>query len=33
LLAWYDSEIGYVTRMMELAVKVGELNQRAAEQE
>lgn len=33
LLAWYDNEIGYVTRMMELAVKVGELNQRAAEQE
>jgi glyceraldehyde 3-phosphate dehydrogenase len=26
LLAWYDNEIGYVLRMMELAVKVGQLN-------
>ncbi len=27
VLAWYDNEVGYVTRMMELAVKVGQLNQ------
>lgn len=27
VLAWYDNEIGYVARMMELAVKVGKLNQ------
>lgn len=26
VLAWYDNEIGYVARMMELAVKVAELN-------
>lgn len=26
VLAWYDNEIGYVTRMMELAVKVGQAN-------
>jgi glyceraldehyde 3-phosphate dehydrogenase len=26
LLAWYDNEIGYVVRMMELALKVGRLN-------
>ncbi|WP_024851851.1 ArsJ-associated glyceraldehyde-3-phosphate dehydrogenase [Hydrogenovibrio kuenenii] len=26
LLAWYDNEIGYVLRMMELAVKAGQLN-------
>lgn len=26
LLAWYDNEIGYVQRMMELAVKVAKLN-------
>jgi glyceraldehyde 3-phosphate dehydrogenase len=25
LLAWYDNEIGYVNRMMELAIKVGNL--------
>uniref|UniRef100_Q31EG6 Glyceraldehyde-3-phosphate dehydrogenase n=1 Tax=Hydrogenovibrio crunogenus (strain DSM 25203 / XCL-2) TaxID=317025 RepID=Q31EG6_HYDCU len=29
LLAWYDNEIGYVTRMMELAVKVALLNRHA----
>ena len=28
--AWYDNEIGYVTRMMELARKVGQLNRDAA---
>lgn len=27
LLAWYDNETGYVLRMMELALKVGKLNQ------
>ncbi|NPA72391.1 MAG: ArsJ-associated glyceraldehyde-3-phosphate dehydrogenase [Gammaproteobacteria bacterium] len=27
VLAWYDNEIGYVARMMELALKVGRLNQ------
>ena len=27
VLAWYDNEIGYVARMMELAVKVAEANQ------
>lgn len=27
VLAWYDNEIGYVTRMMELAVKAGHANQ------
>jgi len=27
VLAWYDNETGYVARMMELAVKVGKLNQ------
>jgi glyceraldehyde 3-phosphate dehydrogenase len=27
VLAWYDNEIGYVARMMELALKVGKLNQ------
>ncbi len=27
--AWYDNEIGYVTRMMELARKVGRLNRAA----
>lgn len=26
VLAWYDNEIGYVARMMELAVKVAEMN-------
>jgi len=26
ILAWYDNEIGYVTRMMELAIKVVKLN-------
>lgn len=26
VLAWYDNEIGYVARMMELAVKVGQMN-------
>lgn len=31
VLAWYDNEIGYVVRMMELAVKVAELNRRAVE--
>lgn len=25
LLAWYDNEVGYVNRMMELAIKVGKL--------
>lgn len=32
LLAWYDNEIGYVQRMMELALKVGTLNQVGATQ-
>lgn len=27
VLAWYDNETGYVVRMMELAAKVGRLNQ------
>lgn len=27
VLAWYDNEMGYVARMMELALKVGALNQ------
>ncbi|WP_028485818.1 ArsJ-associated glyceraldehyde-3-phosphate dehydrogenase [Thiomicrorhabdus chilensis] len=27
VLAWYDNEIGYVARMMELAIKVGSMNQ------
>ncbi len=27
VLAWYDNEMGYVARMMELALKVGKLNQ------
>ena len=27
VLAWYDNEMGYVARMMELALKVGRLNQ------
>lgn len=27
VLAWYDNEIGYMQRMMELAVKVGKANQ------
>ena len=27
VLAWYDNEMGYVARMMELAVKAGTLNQ------
>ncbi|MGC9387273.1 MAG: ArsJ-associated glyceraldehyde-3-phosphate dehydrogenase, partial [Hydrogenovibrio sp.] len=31
LLAWYDNEIGYVVRMMELAVQVGEQNRQAWE--
>lgn len=26
VLAWYDNEIGYVARMMELAIKVAEMN-------
>lgn len=26
ILAWYDNEIGYVARMMELAMKVAEMN-------
>ena len=30
LLAWYDNEIGYVMRMMELAVKVAKGNQSVA---
>lgn len=29
ILAWYDNEIGYVLRMMELAVKVAKANQTA----
>jgi len=29
VLAWYDNEIGYVARMMELAVKVAKLNAQA----
>ncbi len=29
LLAWYDNEIGYVVRMMELACKVAKLNQQS----
>lgn len=27
VLAWYDNEVGYMLRMMELAVKVGQANQ------
>jgi glyceraldehyde 3-phosphate dehydrogenase len=27
VLAWYDNEIGYMQRMMELAMKVGKANQ------
>lgn len=27
LLAWYDNEVGYVNRMMELAIKVGQFQQ------
>lgn len=30
VLAWYDNEIGYMQRMMELAVKVGKANQNLA---
>ena len=30
VLAWYDNEIGYMQRMMELAVKVGLMNQAKA---
>jgi glyceraldehyde 3-phosphate dehydrogenase len=26
-LAWYDNEIGYMQRMMELTMKVGRANQ------
>ena len=31
VLAWYDNEMGYVARMMELAVKVGQMNAFKAE--
>lgn len=30
LLAWYDNEIGYVLRMMELTLSVGQLNENEA---
>lgn len=30
VLAWYDNEIGYMQRMMELAIKVGHANQALA---
>ena len=32
LLAWYDNEIGYIQRAMELALKVGTMNQVGAAQ-